>query len=536
MEWRIRATCLCAFVFCICALWTNDLTSVFAAEMVNDDVFVEAPSPRNSDISLRESIVAIPFSEEAYDEEANDDVMKDESFKESDEEYVDAWVANDAAILSRRGGVLTGGIPELEALQDQIAELQKTTEELRADLEAEQKKNAKKDPKPSDPFTMKLTGHVSMDAVSISENDEAKAAFGDTKNSFTFRDTRITMKGSGHGNLEYAFGVGVNNKISLKDAYLRVKDMKYLGNITVGHFYTESGMESIQLTYDRVFASVDECSTSFYLARRIGVSSTHYGADQRSRAFFGVFAAPAVSTTPHYNWDNDPGFILNGRLTAAPILTVDEDGFTREVFHLGASHYWLCPGGENKLRLYTRGQMWTGDNPYFLDGAIPLAGRSYSVSQAEAAYQRGEFALTAEGYVCNVYDGGGTAYGTALVSRYFLTPHCSRTYVKDSGRFGSITMPEENVFLNFKERTVGQNWGALEAVAKWTWTEMNNLKYVPGATYGSVHRGVMGFNWFMNHQAFIAFNWEHAFVNAHKNNKRAKADYDTFITQLTFKF
>jgi hypothetical protein len=51
-----------------------------------------------------------------------------------------------------------------------------------------------------------------------------------------------------------------------------------------------------------------------------------------------------------------------------------------------------------------------------------------------------------------------------------------------------------------------------------------------------VHRGVMGFNWFMNHQAFIAFNWEHAFVNAHKNNKRAKADYDTFITQLTFKF
>ncbi|MBR4753081.1 MAG: hypothetical protein IK077_15100 [Thermoguttaceae bacterium] len=581
MNWRIQIlACLCALLVCVSGSGSGMPTSYAAGLTYDDESYVSAPSPNSE--RFHEASVAIPFAEQAYDEETDeydeeyseesDEELVEESDEELDEEleeeeesdddsdedydedYDDGWVADETVASARaetvalaqadetvamvhHGGVLTGGIPELEELQNQIAELQKTSEELRADLAAEQKKNEKKDPKVSDPFTMKLTGHVSMDATTIGKDDDAEDMYGNTKNSFGMRDVRFTMKGSGHGNLEYAMGIGVNDKIGFKDVYLRVKDTQYFGDVTVGHFFVESGMESVEATYDRVFASIDEGTKAFWQSRRLGVSSVHYGADQRTRAFFGVFAAPSIASSPHMIVDSDPGFILNSRFTTVPVCEVDDDGFTREVFHLGASFYWLIPGGENKLRLYTRGEMWSGDdNPYFLDGSISLADTSFSVTQAEIAYQIGEAALTAEGYMCNVYDGGGTAWGTTVVARRFLTPHCSRTYLKNSGRFGSITMPEEYVFLNCKERTVGRHWGAWEAVAKWEWTELNNLKDVPGSTYGSVNRSVMGFNWFWNAQTFMTFNWERAYVHARKGNDHADSVFDTIVSQMTFRF
>lgn len=575
MKWRIKIlACLCALIFCVSGSSSGMPTSYAAGLTYDDESYVSAPSPNSG--RFHESSVAIPFAEQAYDEEADgcDDEYSEESDEElveesdeeglveesdeeeldegleeeeeSDEDYDDGWVADETVATDRaetvatvhHSGVLTGGIPELEELQNQIAELQKTSEELRADLAAEQKKNEKKDPKISDPFTMKLSGHVSMDAVTIGKDDVAEDMYGNTKNSVGMRDVRFTMKGSGHGVLEYAMGIGVNDKINLKDVYLRVKDTPFLGDVTVGHYFVESGMESVEATFDRVFASIDEGLRTFGQFRRLGVSSVRYGADQRTRAFLGVFAAPSIANSPHMVINNDPGFILNSRFTTVPICEVDDDGFTREVFHLGASFYWLIPGGEDKLRLCTRGEMWTGDNPYFLDGSIPLVDTSFSVTQAEIAYQFGETALTAEGYMCNVYDGGGTAWGTTVVARRFLTPHCSRTYLKNSGRFGSITMPEEYVFLNCRDRAVGRHWGALETVAKWEWTELNNLQKVSNSTYGSVNRLVTGFNWFWNAQTFLTFNWERAYVHAHKaeSGKHADSVFDTMIAQMTFRF
>ncbi|MBP5620993.1 MAG: hypothetical protein J6X44_03155 [Thermoguttaceae bacterium] len=580
MDWRTRAIVgLCASIFSFNGSNMDASASYVAGFAYDEESYVSAPSPSSG--RFHESSVAIPFSEQAYDREVEDFDCELEYQEDSDEEFVDeaseeleeefdeqdfdadseddhydGWVADEAVALAqadkdvaliqvdeavsttRNNRVLTGGIPELEELQNQIAELQKTSEELRADLAAEQKKNEKKDPKISDPFTMKLTGHVSMDAVSIGKDDVAEDMYGNTKNSLGMRDVRFTMKGSGHGVLEYAMGIGVNDRINFKDVYLRVKDTQFFGDVTVGHYFVESGMESVEATFDRVFASIDEGLRTFGQFRRLGVSSVRYGADQRTRTFLGVFAAPSIAYSPHMVINSDPGFILNSRFTTVPICEVDDDGFTREVFHLGASFYWLIPGGENELRLCTRGEMWTSDNPYFLDGSIPLVDTSFSVTQAEIAYQFGETALTAEGYMCNVYDGGGTAWGTTVVARRFLTPHCSRTYLKNSGRFGSITMPEEYVFLNCKDRTVGRHWGALEAVAKWEWTELNNLQKVSNSTYGSVNRLVTGFNWFWNAQTFLTFNWERAYVHAHNNNNNKHADsvFDTMITQMTFRF
>lgn len=480
----------------------------------SNDLFEEAPSPFETGNRYANSLDPVVYSEEYWDAGLEE--------------------PNDAGQAGAKG-TFTESVPELVELKQQLAELQKTTDELKSDFAAEQKKNKKED-KTTDPFKVKFGGHLSIDAVNISQNDESRALLGNTYNSVDIRDLRVSMTGSGHGSLQYKAVIGVNDSVKIYDAYLRLKDTQYFGDVTIGNFFVESGMESTTVTFDRVFTSLDEGANMFRMNRHLGVSSTYFSEDKKSRAMFGAFLAPSISSSPHYSCDNDPGLILNTRWTTAPVLNVDDDGFTREVFHLGASYFWLCPGGETNLKLRTRGQMWNGSNPYFINGTVSLADRSYGVAQAEAAYQKGEFATTVDGFVGSVYDGGGSAFGTTVTARCFLTPHCSRSYVTESARFGSIKTPEEHVFLNYKERTIGKNWGALEAVAKWEWTDTNNLKDVQGALYGITNRVVAGANWFWNDQTFMALNWEHAMISANKNSKHSDLDFDTIIAQMTFKF
>lgn len=513
MDWKFLVTNRAAIVVTI---WTELLTGIcgvqlWAWEVAYDDIYYAAPSPHESVSATYQVPTAGPYGMVVND---------------------DRNAQLNAIPETSNIGTLSSATPELVELKKQLVELQQTTDQLKVDLE----KQSKKEVKATDPYKFKFGGHVSLDAVNISQNEESREMLGNTYNSFDIRDVRVQMQATGHGNMECKAVVGFNNSVKIYDAYLRFKDTQYFGDITIGNFFVESGMESTTVTFDRVFVSLDEGANMFRMNRHLGVSSTLFSENKQTRAMFGAFLAPSISSPSHFSCDNDPGLILNTRLTTAPILSVDDDGYTREVFHLGASYFWLAPGGETSLRLRTRGLMWNGSNPYFLDSNIPMGDNSYGVSQAEVAYQLGGFAITGDGFVGSFYDGGESTYGCTIATRCFLTPHCSRSYKKDTARFGSICMPEEAVFLNYKDRSVGQNWGALEAIAKWEWVDANNLKNFDKSTYGIVNRVVTGANWFLNDQTFLALNWEHAFISATKNEKHADLEYDTIVSQVTFKF
>ena len=383
--------------------------------------------------------------------------------------------------------------------------------ELRSDLDAQKKKDEKKESL-NDPFKLKFTGMLNLDGTSISSNDEAKDFGMRTTNDVNARNVMIILRGTGHGHLEYSVSFDLNKSFSIYNAYLRVKDTKYFGDLTIGQHFVESGMESCTVTNDRVFATLDE---------DCGMAAAH-----RLIAVVSPDAAPVRR------------MVQDARdVTRTPIREIDDDGFAREIFQVGASYFHFLPGDDASLRLRNRGLMWIDDNPYFYDGKIPLEGRSYSLTNFEAEYQHGEFGLTGEGYICTVTDGGGTSFGTTVVSRYFLTPHVARKYTAQDARFTVPYMPEDTVFLNFAERTCGQHWGAFEAVAKWEWNEANNLQRVKGAQWGSSHAFVAGLNWFWNDQTVWMFDWEHSFVSSHKaTGEHANPEFDTFAAQLRFKF
>ena len=474
--------------------------------------YEEAPAP--SSASKGYADVVVLSSVETETETSTDESSEDE--KEASE---------------KADGVFTGSLPE-------TADLQRQLDELREEFKAEQKKNKKSD-KLTDAYNVKFGGFLGVGSALISQEEGARDFFGDCDNVFDIHDLRFTAKGTGHGNLQFAAGVGFQDSIKLYDNYVRFKDSGIFGDVTIGHFYVESGMESIEPAFEPVFICTDENSSFFRMNRRLGVSSVIRNEDKTARAFFGIFAAPSVQTWSNRSFNDDPGIILNTRLTAAPILCEDADGFTHDVFHVGGSFYWLgCTDDGSRLNLRTRGLNWTGTNPYFISGIISLQDRSYFVTQAETAYQHDGFGLSAEGFASSISDGGGGAYGANVSARWCVTPGCMRSYNRDDARFTTMKMPEEAIFVNNLLRaSKGGGYGALEAVAKWDYVETTDVNFttLPGLT-GQVNRMVFGFNWWWNPQTSVAVNWEHAFVDSQIAGRKAKSEFDTCAMQIGVKF
>lgn len=446
-----------------------------------------------------------------------------------------AEFTQEVAVVERIEDLLNADDDPLVNFQRQLDELQAQTNSLKAELE-ESKKKSDKSISFNSPFSVKIGGQVRFDGVLASQDEESKEYVGNVRNSFGVHDVRLTFEGTGHENLQYRLFVVVNKNISFQDAYIRAKNTR-IGDITFGNFFVESGMESIDTNADRPFANIDENASLFGLRRRFGVATRIFGAEKKSRAHFGVYLPKNLATNPHRVSYDGPGLVLNTRLTSTPILVEDEEGFTREILHFGGSYYWVHTGSNTNLDLSVAGLRWQSDSPSFVEATIPMNGRAYSMTNVETAYQREGFGTNAEGYLMSIED-NGQVFGTTVSARWILTPGCTRTYKKEDARFGSVKMSDDALFLNYKDRTVGQNLGAWEALAKWEWTEVNNVKSIANATYGNVHRSVLGCNWFWNEQTSWTFAWEHAFVDATKTVNLEKGNYgvDTLVLQGYFKF
>ncbi|MBQ9370869.1 MAG: hypothetical protein IJU03_01630 [Thermoguttaceae bacterium] len=425
----------------------------------------------------------------------------------------------------------------------ELDSLRAETLDLRQRLaKQEQKSSAITPKKSSDRFSVKFGGQLKMDGAIVTQNDPARENFGEARNSIGVRDARVVAKGEGYGGfLQYNLGFSFHDHITLRHAYVRAKDTK-LGDITFGHFFVESGMESVQTNYERVFSTPDETESIFGLGRRLGMSLVRYGADKRSRAFFGIFASASIASAPERLNGEHCGIVLNTRYTTTPIFEEDCNGFTREVLHLGGSFFWLDPASTAPLVTRTRGMGWTGTNPYYISGILPLDGRNYSVTALEAAYQKDGFSVMGEGYLRSV-ESGRNSYGTTLSARFMLTPNATRTYNRTDARFAGVKMADDQLFLDPAHRVVGGNWGAWEAVAKWEWVDVRDMSdaasdvsYAAPPIYGRVQRAVAGMNWFWNEQVNWAFNWEHSFVDANQDGKNVAGDFDTLVIQTSLSF
>lgn len=478
---------------------------------------------------------AVDGSASVLTTDENEDVELSDAIEENDASDGDENVS--VGFAGGIGGDFDALADETAALRAELAALREETEALKVDFESAKAKDAaSKKADPNAPFSLKFSGRAVADATLTSADSDFTDFYGETSNTWRLRDVCLTLRGSGYGNLEYKFCLAVAEKVKIYDFYLGCKDTRYFGDVKVGQFHVESGSESLELLYETSYATMDENASIFRMSRRLGVGSARRGMDDRVRLFTGAFIPKSYINETYGSCDDNPGLLLNARLSGVPIYEENEDGLLEELLHLGGSVYWVAPGSDDSTqRFRTRGLGGSFSAPYFLDGTIPLADRSYSVSEIEAAWQRKGFATTAEGFIKSVED-GGNAFGTTVGARWMLTPGCAWGYSKEAGRFLSPTIAQEAQFVNAKDRVVAGNWGAWEVLGKWGWTEANDLREYAGSTYGTVNRLTTGVNWYWNDKTMWTLNWERAFIDAQRGGEAVDATHDSLILQAAVKF
>ena len=419
--------------------------------------------------------------------------------------------------------------------EDEIDELRMEIAKLRSTVEKKQDK-----PLESKKFVNKLGGIIIVDSLAVNQSGENKAFYGDVNNDLALREARFQLKGTGYDVLSYECSVAVsainNAKTGLvyKNIMVGVKDVPIFQKVKVGHFKVETCMSERDLLINSPGISYFSGNTmSFSPHRRLGIGSTMHFADQNIRWYNGVYASKALTDEPALVTDN-PGVILDTRLTATPIYRENEDGYLEEVLHIGGSSYWLVASGEQTVKLRARPTVWTGSMPYLLTGVVPIE-NSFNVSEGEIAYQRGRFGFVSENFVGS-YGDCGTAWASTLIGRCFLTKGNIRHYSKEGGGFAGAHLVNNIGKSKENKGPLPDNWGDLELVVMYAHTNMDNLKNVEGSTYGTFDEGVLGVNWWWTPDLRWSTTWTHGLTKATKDEKHTDSEYDTLGLQMSVQY
>lgn len=424
---------------------------------------------------------------------------------------------------------------------ESLSSIKTAMDELRDEIASMKKELKKKQNSPdtSKKFSCKLGGMLFMDAVMVDQTRENAELYGNVPNEFDIRELRLSAKGEGYGNLSYECTIGVNRGISFKDVFVRANGLPVFGDLRVGYFKVESGMGQLASIYDQTFSEFDTNTNAFRIGRRLGIGSTHFAEDKSARLFLGAFTGRNLD----FNYDtkgttvegDETGILLNTRVSAVPIYCESGDQLC-EVLHVGASYYWCRP--EDSYRLRARPTGWAFGMPYLLTGSIPLGDDSFSTAQAEFAWQRNQFAVMTEGFF-GFYEGYDEAYGATVQARYMLTSGAYHKYNKDRGVFGEVYVPDNLSFIDYGNMTCLAGPGAWEVAAQWSYTDMDNLGDLTGASvyYGRVNELLAGLTWYWNPQTRICFNWIHSMPeSAHVGSETVKTECDTFLAQMRIRF
>ena len=397
-------------------------------------------------------------------------------------------------------------------LRRSIDELQAEIASLRTEI------NKKQDiPDTAKKFSAKAGGMLEWDTVTVDQSRENSAFYGDIDNDFACRDLRLWIKGDGYENLSYEVCLGYTGCLSFKNVMLTAKNLPILGTARLGYFKVESGLNYASNVYDNTFVDWESLDRTFQVGRRLGVASIHYNEDKSLRFFTGAYTGHnlTIGDGKYANENSDNvGLILNTRLTAVPVYVEGTGGELCEVLHLGAGFRWVDPGHDSKTGANRRTSLraapvdWLSDMTPLLSGSIDT--NSYTVTNIEAAWQKGRFGIIGEGHI-GTYNNYDNAYGVSTTARLLLTPGAYQKYSKDGGCFAGIAVPSNMRFIDYENWTCLEGGGVWEIAAQWGWTDLDMLRdtSIP-AVYGRMNQYTVALNWYWNPQTRWGINWIHA--------------------------
>jgi phosphate-selective porin OprO and OprP len=315
-------------------------------------------------------------------------------------------------------------------------------------------------------------------------------------------------------NFEYEFDGDINTKTEvdgLRDMYMGMKDIPFIGSVSVGHTKEPFGLEEStsrsNITFlERSLADVFSPGFSW------GVGIKNAVLDDRVTYGVGMFHTSDKSGTTSYGnaWN------LTTRVTGLPWYEGKD-----KLLHLGTSYSLRNPkeGGfsgtgntDDSIRFRQRPDMYTRD--HIVDtGALKIDQENRL--GLEGAFMYGPFSMQGEFIQTwlDPYDPSlktGHLYGGYGSVSYILTGE-HREYDKNDGRFQGV-IPYKNFSLkNFSLKNfslMNRTWGAWEIAARWSYLSLDDDDMsIDG---GKAFATTVGLNWYLNPNMRIMLNWVHS--------------------------
>ena len=280
----------------------------------------------------------------------------------------------------------------------------------------------------------------------------------------------------------------------INKAYLRLPNVKYLGNLQFGVFTPPMGLSLVTSSRDLTFMEPAACLQAIGPPTLAGLQIGHPVFNQRATWTLGLFG-DANGSADYGNASSDYGSAI-GRLTWLAIDHQDASHpAANRYLHLGLSANYQY-SATSSLRYQSRPE--SDIAPYVIDtGNINAAGAA--AVAAEAAWVNGPF--SAQGEFIHSFvkaNNAGTLhfYGCYAQASWYLTGE-SRPYNPNTGAFQRLT-PRHS--FNFGK---GGAWGALEVAGRISYTDLSDGR-ISG---GRLREFTAGLNWYFNAHVRWMFNY-----------------------------
>ena len=410
---------------------------------------------------------------------------------------------------------------ELKALRTRLDQLEKA-EKKRAASEtkkADDEKQKKADEAAkaidwvdlsTDKWTVKLGGHVQLDYINWAHADAAIVGADDY---FAYRRLRLVADGTGYGVFDFRLqmtlepgsntvpgaglpaGTGISPDV--KDAYISMNEIPWLGRARIGNFFVPFGLEQVTNDTNNIFMERSIPTQGVFTAdREVGLAFYNCTDDQSLSWATGVFF-DGISDTQKDRQDSNQGVKVSGRLNWVPFY--DEPSNGRYAIHTGIG-FLHTQDQDGKLQIRARPQINLG--PRLIDSGVLLSDNNTS-GNLEFASVMGPVTLQSEAYLTSVHMSTGnteTIHGAYAHLSYFLTGE-NRIYERfgqHGAQFGR-NAPFNNFFATPGEVSLG----AWEAKARWSYLNLDTLNR---GTYNDM---TLGCNWYWSERIRVMFDYIH---------------------------
>ena len=355
---------------------------------------------------------------------------------------------------------------------------------------------------------LKAGGRIHYDWAVMSQDSGIRQSLGALRDGTEPRRARIYFSGVIQDQVEfkvqYDFAGGTTK---MKDVYLGLTGIPYLGKIRVGHMKEPFSLEEMTSSNNVTFLE-RALPNAFAPSRNAGLLIANH---VKKRVSWG---AGVFLDTDDLGVDQGDGeFNFTGRLTGTPWQA--EQG--KDIVHLGLGYSYRSPS-EPRFRYRQRPEAHLA--PRFVDTGT-LRMHSAHLVGPEFAWVKGPASVQAEyvraGMKPVAPDGNANFHGYYLMGSYFLTGE-RRNYRASSGQFRGIK-PKRS----FNLRQGGT--GAWEVAVRYSSLDLNH----GAVSGGKLNDFTAGLNWYLNPNARLMWNYIRA-------NRVAIGNADVFQMRIQVNF